>query len=403
MPYVPPHKRAGASSSGSEPPSGTAAGHAGSAPGSESRFGRGRGRGRGQAGGRGKNHAANKISIKNSRDVVLATVIDDYAERESSVTGTPCSSSCACNGGKSRCNRMRLRFQPFKGRSYLHLQGQNLSLLKRAPDSDVDHIESPEIEYTPPPADSPSFATSAAPTAIPATPATIHPASDASASAAFPLPITTPASLFDAVAGPLLKGLEAAHKEMEFAAQSQLRKSSLDRCKLVVRLGKLLFGPPFGSPESLLPGLPPFTAGAFESNLNRQAQRLPVRVHRSLETGMPEPLFQAVEGIVMGGEGGSVQTKETYHIRVVDTDQMDTEYKLICKPDPDGSGVILVKVKHNPLRYAVVDVSRPAKAIDFRLMLATDTRLCSLDVSHESSDPWGTQTEMRPPSQPVSA
>ncbi|CAI5537637.1 unnamed protein product [Closterium sp. Naga37s-1] len=99
---------------------------------------------------------------------------------------------------------------------------------------------------------------------------------------------------------------------------------------------------------------------------------------------MPEPLFQAVEGIVMAGDGVSACMRETYHFRVQDTEQVDTEYKLICKPDPDGSGVILVKVKHNPLRYAVIDVSRPSKAIDFRLMLSTDTRLCALDEATRS-------------------
>ncbi|CAI5950662.1 unnamed protein product [Closterium sp. NIES-64] len=246
---------------------------------------------------------------------------------------------------------MLLRFQPFKGRSYLHLQDQNLSLLTRVPEAEYDHIESLDNESNQPTGS----------------------------------PIATPTSLFDAISEQLRSGLEAVYREMEFAAQSQLRRSTLDRCKLVVRLGKLLFGPPFGSPESLLPSLPPFTAGALESTLNRRAQRLPTRVHRSLETGMPEPLFQAVENIVMTGDGVSTCTREKYHIRVQDTEQVDTEYKLICKPDPDGSGVILVKVKHNPLRYAVIDVSRPSRAIDFRLMLSTDTRVCALDDATRSA------------------
>ncbi|CAI5499072.1 unnamed protein product [Closterium sp. Naga37s-1] len=246
---------------------------------------------------------------------------------------------------------MLLRFQPFKGRSYLHLQDQNLSLLTRVPEAEYDHIESLDNESNQPTGS----------------------------------PIATPTSLFDAISEQLRSGLEAVYREMEFAAQSQLRRSTLDRCKLVVRLGKLLFGPPFGSPESLLPSLPPFTAGALESTLNRRAQRLPTRVHRSLETGMPEPLFQAVENIVMAGDGVSTCTREKYHIRVQDTEQVDTEYKLICKPDPDGSGVILFKVKHNPLRYAVIDVSRPARAIDFRLMLSTDTRVCALDDATRSA------------------
>ncbi|GJP36164.1 hypothetical protein CLOM_g20682 [Closterium sp. NIES-68] len=262
---------------------------------------------------------------------------------------------------------MLLRFRPFKGRSYLHLQGQNLSLLTRVPESDNDRIEPPNHDNSDPLFDGlsePPFKPS--------------PASRLSRFQS--------TSLFDAIAGPLFKGLEAVHKAMEFAARSQLRRPSVDRCKLVVRLGKLLFGPPFGSPESLLPGLPPFTAGAFEAHRNRQGRRLPVNVTRSLETGMPETLFQAVESIVMAGEGASARRKETYYIRIVDTEQpVDTEYKLVCEPDTGGSGIILTKVKHNPLRYAVIDVSRPSRDIDFRLMLWTDTRLCSLDDATRSA------------------
>ncbi|CAI5472029.1 unnamed protein product [Closterium sp. Yama58-4] len=213
-----------------------------------------------------------------------------------------------------------------------------------------------------------------------------------------PPPVATPTSLFDAIAGPLRAGLDAVHRDMQFAAESQLRRSTLDRCKLVVRLGKLLFGPPFEAPGDLLPSLPPFTAGALESVFNRlpggpssfnrvesTAQRLPARVHRSLETGMPEPLFRAVEGIAMAGDGASTCMREAYHIRVTDTDHMDLEYKLTCKPNPDGKGVILVKVKYETLRYAVIDVSRPAKEIDFRIMLSTETRLCSLDEATRSA------------------
>ncbi|CAI5460219.1 unnamed protein product [Closterium sp. Yama58-4] len=351
MPYVPPHMRAGASISGSEPPPRTTPA--------------------------GRGHAGSEI-------------IDDYAERESSVIGTSCNSNCVCNGGKGRCNRMLLRFQPFKGRSYLHLQDQNLSLLTRVSEAEYDHVESPDIESNQTSGYSPSASSQSSAAVPPSVDSRSDASPDASASqsdpsVSSPSPIATPTSLFDAISEPLRAGLEAVYREMEFAARSQLRRSTVDRCKLVVRLGKLLFAPPFGSPESLLPSLSPFTAGELESTLNRRVQRLPTRVHRSLETGMPEPLFQAVENIVMAGDGVSACTRETYHIRVQDTEQVDTEYKLICKPDPDGSGVILVKVKHNPLRYAVIDVSRPSRAIDFRLMLSTDTRLCALDDATRSA------------------
>ncbi|CAI5972051.1 unnamed protein product [Closterium sp. NIES-65] len=272
---------------------------------------------------------------------------------------------------------MLLRFRPFKGRSYVHLQDQNLCLLTKVLDSDIEHFESSDIETTKPPRDSPSSESSAT------VPSSVDSLSASS-------PIVTPTSLFDAIAGPLRAGLEAVYREMEFAAQSQLRRSTVDRCKLVVRLGKLLFSAPPGSPET-----PPFTAGALESSFQRprqtcwqalpvQDRRLPGRLQKSLETGLPEPLFQAMESIAMAGEGASTCMREAYHIRVADADQMNTEYKLTCKPNPDGTGVILVKVKHKTVRYAVIDVSRPAKEIDFRLMLSTETRLCSVDEATRS-------------------
>ncbi|CAI5517166.1 unnamed protein product [Closterium sp. Naga37s-1] len=142
-------------------------------------------------------------------------------------------------------------------------------------------------------------------------------------------------------------------------------------------------------------GLPPFTAGAFESHVNRHASRLPVPVFRSYDTGLPEALFAAVEDIA--AEGGAVNMRykdqSRYHIWIADT-ELDIEYKVICVPDPDNSGIILTKVKHNSLRYAVVDIARPSKAIDFRLLLLKESRLCSLDTSflhpcssHPSSHP----------------
>ncbi|CAI5499073.1 unnamed protein product [Closterium sp. Naga37s-1] len=291
---------------------------------------------------------------------------------------------------------MLLRFRPFKGRSYVHLQDQNLSLLFKVPESDIVHIESPDNETTQPHDDSRSSESSET-----VTPSIDYrsaaSASVDSPSTSLPPPIATPTSLFDAIAVPLRAGLDAVHRDMQFAAEPQLRRSTLDRCKLVVRLGKLLFGPPFEAPGDLLPNLPPFTAGALESVFNRlpgstssfnragsTAQRLPARVHRSLETGMPEPLFQAVENIATEVDGASTCMREAYHIRVTDTDQMDLEYKLTCKPNPDGTGVILVKVKYETLRYAVIDVSRPSKEIDFRLVLSTETRLCSLDEATRS-------------------
>ncbi|CAI5535760.1 unnamed protein product [Closterium sp. Naga37s-1] len=135
-----------------------------------------------------------------------------------------------------------------------------------------------------------------------------------------------------------------------------------------------------------LPGLPPFTAGAFESHVNRLTSRLPVPVFRSYDTGLPETLFAAVQALATESGAVNMRYKERsrYHIWIADT-ELEIEYKLICVPNPDNSGIILTKVKHNSLRYAVVDIARPVKSIDFRLLLLKESRLCSLDDATRSA------------------
>ncbi|CAI5511169.1 unnamed protein product [Closterium sp. Naga37s-1] len=129
-------------------------------------------------------------------------------------------------------------------------------------------------------------------------------------------------------------------------------------------------GQPWDAGLESLPSLPPFTAGAFESHVNRHASRLPVPVFRSYDTGLPETLFDALEGMATEGGAGNIRYKgrSRYHIWIADT-ELDIEYKLICVPNPDNSGIILTKVKHNSVRYAVIDIARPSSAIDFRLLL----------------------------------
>ncbi|CAI5499076.1 unnamed protein product [Closterium sp. Naga37s-1] len=212
-----------------------------------------------------------------------------------------------------------------------------------------------------------------------------------------PLSTAPTTSLSDNLVGLLARALEAAHRDIQLVPELGRRRTRVvERCKLMVKLGKLLLSPSWKSSVPVsLPSLPPFTAGAFESHVNRHASRLPVPVFRSYDTGLPEALFAAVEDIA--AEGGAVNMRykdqSRYHIWIADT-ELDIEYKVICVPDPDNSGIILTKVKHNSLRYAVVDIARPSKAIDFRLLLLKESRLCSLDTSflhpcssHPSSHP----------------
>ncbi|CAI5472034.1 unnamed protein product [Closterium sp. Yama58-4] len=286
--------------------------------------------------------------------------VDDFAERETSISGSPCSGNCACNGGRARCNRMVLRFRQFHDSSQRRHWDQNLATLAKVPETELDNIES-AAGYVSSPTSNPSPDSS----------------SNTPASATSPLSTAPSTSLSDALISLLARALEAAHRDIQLASdlresqvESELgrrRSRVVERCKLMVKLGKLLLAPPwakgFSAPVSL-PGLPPFTAGAFESHINMQGRRLPMRLFRSYDTGLPETMFAALEGMIAQGGMETVRykTRSTYSIWVTDTDT-EIEYKLICVPNPDNSGIILTKVKHNSVRYAVIDVARPIKAI----------------------------------------
>ncbi|CAI5990102.1 unnamed protein product [Closterium sp. NIES-64] len=179
--------------------------------------------------------------------------------------------------------------------------------------------------------------------------------------------------------GLLHKALEAAHRDMHVGGEAgRGHPRVVDRCKLAVSFVKMLFKPPFDCPPTLLPGLPPFTAGAFEAHVNQQARHLPVPVKHIYDKGFPETVLKTVEGIALEEGSRRPGTKRRYHLRIRDTNTGKT-YKLICVPHPDGAGVILTKVKCNSTRYAVIDVARPAKAVDLRVFFRKESRLCSLD------------------------
>ncbi|CAI5506442.1 unnamed protein product [Closterium sp. Naga37s-1] len=130
--------------------------------------------------------------------------------------------------------------------------------------------------------------------------------------------------------------------------------------------------------RTLLPGLPPFTAGAFEAHVNQQARHLPVPVKHIYDKGFPKTVLKTVEGMALEEGSRRPGTKRCYHLRIRDTNTGKT-YKLICVPHPDGAGIILTKVKCNSTRYAVIDVARPTKAVDLRVFFRKESRLCSLD------------------------
>ncbi|CAI5498981.1 unnamed protein product [Closterium sp. Naga37s-1] len=187
--------------------------------------------------------------------------------------------------------------------------------------------------------------------------------------------------------GLLRKALEAAHRDMHVGGEARIGQPRVvDRCKLAVSLVKMLFKPPFDCPPyvracgemTLLPGLPPFTAGAFEAHVNQQARHWPVPVKHIYDKGFPESVLKTAEGIALEEGSRGPGSKRCYHLRIRDSNTGKT-YKLICVPHPDGAGIILTKVKCNSTRYAVIDIARPARAMDLRVFFRKESRLCSLD------------------------
>ncbi|CAI5972047.1 unnamed protein product [Closterium sp. NIES-65] len=163
--------------------------------------------------------------------------------------------------------------------------------------------------------------------------------------------------------GLLARALEAAHRDIQLVPERGRRRARVvERCKLMVKLGKLLLSPSWKAsvpvihppplfyrpltppsfpmllspPISPLPSLPPFTAGAFESHVNR---------HASLPSLPP---FTA-------GAFESHVNRQVSRLPIADT-ELDIKYKLICVPNPDNSGIILTKVKHNSACPSIVPV-----------------------------------------------
>ncbi|CAI5948214.1 unnamed protein product [Closterium sp. NIES-64] len=245
-------------------------------------------------------------------------------------------------------------------------------------------------------------------------------------------------------AGLLARALEAAHRDIQLVPELGRRRARMvEWCKLMVKLGKLLLSPSWKAsvpvsikdfhfsapslfypshvsihppplfyrpltppsfpmllspPISPLPSLPPFTAGAFESHVNRHASRLPVPVFCLYDTGLPQPLFDALTRMM----NAQYKDRPLCLVWVIQSP---------CSPFPPPSlpptrslpslppftagafeshvnrqvSRLPVSVKHNSVRYAVIDFARPSSAIGFRLLLLRESRLCSLDCSFPSS------------------
>ncbi|CAI6008787.1 unnamed protein product [Closterium sp. NIES-65] len=71
-------------------------------------------------------------------------------------------------------------------------------------------------------------------------------------------------------------------------------------------------------------------------------------------------------------------SSEKYNIQVIDT-EAHIRYKVVCTYLAEERQFYVKKVKKLPLRYAVIDIARPEKDVDARLILFTETHLNTLD------------------------
>ncbi|CAI5460217.1 unnamed protein product [Closterium sp. Yama58-4] len=156
----------------------------------------------------------------------------------------------------------------------------------------------------------------------------------------------------------------------------------IEKVKLLVRLGKLLFSVQHRPGESLS-RLPSFSAQTLENHMNKRA-RFKVPIHRTFETHVPDSIYSKLEDMLIKDAGEACQTaalntsSKKYNIQVIDSEAR-IRYKVVCRYLAEERQFHVKKVKKLPLRYAVIDIARPEKDVDARLILFTETHLNTLD------------------------
>ncbi|CAI5511165.1 unnamed protein product [Closterium sp. Naga37s-1] len=188
-----------------------------------------------------------------------------------------------------------------------------------------------------------------------------------------------------AIRQPLIESLNLARERIEQRALEVGDAGDcgeIEKMKLLVRLGKLLFSVQHRPGESLS-RIPSFSAQALENHMNKRAW-FKVPIHRTFETHVPDSIYSKLEDMLMRDAGDSCQAAalntscEKYNIQVIDTEAR-IRYKVVCTYLAEERQFYVKKVKKLPLRYAVIDIGRPEKDVDARLILFTEAHLNTLD------------------------
>ncbi|CAM8963107.1 unnamed protein product [Rhodiola kirilowii] len=141
---------------------------------------------------------------------------------------------------------------------------------------------------------------------------------------------------------------------------------------IVVRFGKILFhGEPSFKPHTVK-----------KSAVSENALRL---LRRTFYTTVPSSYVENIITHVVPEIGFDTKVeKESYRIKLSDSEQPDATIICECKVTADGKGIELYKIEMNQVRHLVVDVSCFGKNLDMRLMLAKRNSDALIDKEMQS-------------------
>ncbi|GJP67775.1 hypothetical protein CLOP_g24547 [Closterium sp. NIES-67] len=305
--------------------------------------------------------------IQHARGAKILTLIDDYEDRKAGTVGL------------TRDHRVSLEFKPFASQSYLHLRNRRLAVLARAPIpggglSSRRYSSEEEWEEYDPEIEDPYNEEGGS--------------EDGGGGFAERGGAIRPREpeLFDVVRYPLSEALDTVREKLERRALmvrggprgggGGRAHEGVERVKLLVRLGKMLFSAQ-GRAEAALTNIQPFSAKNLEDHMNeREPFDLPIQ--RTYETHLPENIYQQVEDMLLDDDQVAHSIGERYVIQVVDSRE-HVVYKAVCKYEADGRQLFVKKVKKPPVRYGVIDIARPDKVLDARLILTSESQLTTLD------------------------
>ncbi|CAI6008788.1 unnamed protein product [Closterium sp. NIES-65] len=317
--------------------------------------------------------------VAHARDAKVVTLVDDYEDRKTGAVGL------------TRDQRVSLEFKPFDSQTYLHLRNRRMAVLSKAaihgaglgsvgsvasrsyseddwedydPENEYAYNEYGDSEGSG--EDSPRRGGARRP---------------------------REPELYDAIRHPLSEAFDAVREKLERRALmvgggggggggtggGGRAQGGVERVKLLVRLGKLLFSVQ-GRPDlsATLTNITPFSAKTFEDHMNEHAP-FAKQVYRTYESHLPESAYQQVKDMLLGDGQVAHSLGEKYNIQVVDTRE-HIVYKAVCRHSPQEQRLTVKKVKKPPVRHALFDIARPDKVVDARLILVTETHLTTLDL-----------------------